>query len=193
LTTPDSLLDLMRKRRAIYPAAYIDQAISTEIINQVLEAARWAPTHKRTEPWRFVVMHSAESRAKLGLHMAEHYKSLTTEAEYSEVKYQKPIKSTAQAGCIIAIILHTDTDQRLPEWEEMCAVASAVQNMWLTTTALGLGSYWSTHGSIATAQELLHLQPNQRCIGYFFMGHTDAEKWPVMGQRKEVEEVAVWV
>lgn len=31
-------------------------AVSSEQIEALLEAANWAPTHGRTEPWRFVVL-----------------------------------------------------------------------------------------------------------------------------------------
>jgi nitroreductase len=169
----DTIKQIIETRRSVYPSAYNDQPITPTEIAQVLEAAHWAPTHKRTEPWRFVVLHKPESRALLGLHMAEHYEQNTTADAFSDMKYQKSIKNTAAAGCIIAIILHRDLQKRLPEWEEMCAVACAVQNMWLTCTALSIGAYWSTHGSIATANQILQLAENERCIGYFFMGHTD--------------------
>lgn len=34
--------------------------------------------------------------------------------------------------------------QENPEWEEMCAVACAVQNMYLMATSLGVAGYWSS-------------------------------------------------
>jgi nitroreductase len=165
------MIALIKQRRAVYPSAYSDQPITKTEIETVLESANWAPTHKRTEPWRFVIMHSHEDRAKLGNHMAEYYKLQVSEEEFAEGKYQKPIKNCALSGCIIAIILHRDPQERLPEWEELCAVACAVQNIWLSCTALQIGGYWSTHGSINTAQKLLQLADNERCVGYFFMGH----------------------
>ena len=44
--------DLIRRRRAIFPKSYLpNQPVSREIIEQLLENANWAPTHKLTEPW----------------------------------------------------------------------------------------------------------------------------------------------
>ena len=37
-------------------------------------------------------------------------------------------------------------DKSLPKMEEVAAVSMAVQNMWLTATAHGVGCYWSTGG-----------------------------------------------
>jgi nitroreductase len=173
MTKAETLQKIIQERRSVYPSSYSETPIAQHEIEQVLAAANWAPTHKRTEPWRFVVLHNPESRALLGQHMAQYYQENTPPEAFSEAKYQKSLKNTAAAGCIIAIILHRDPQERLPEWEEMCAVACAVQNMWLTCTSLELGAYWSSHGSIKTVGPLLQLADNERCMGYLFMGHTD--------------------
>lgn len=47
---------LIRKRRSIFPRHMTGDAVSSEQIEALLEAANWAPTHGRTEPWRFVVL-----------------------------------------------------------------------------------------------------------------------------------------
>jgi len=49
------VLDLIKKRRSIFPAQYTDREIAKSDIEKILEAANWAPTHKKTEPWRFRV------------------------------------------------------------------------------------------------------------------------------------------
>ena len=37
------------------------------VIEQLLEAANWAPTHGRTEPWKFVVLGRAQQEELLDL------------------------------------------------------------------------------------------------------------------------------
>ena len=53
---PKTISQLIRKRRSIFPKTYTNQPIAKEIIEEVLENANWAPTHKMTEPWRFKVL-----------------------------------------------------------------------------------------------------------------------------------------
>src|SRR5690606_793791 len=65
-----------KNRRAVFPAQYNGQAITKEEILTILESANWAPTHKRTEPWRFKVFHGT-SQVALGKFMAETYKQTT--------------------------------------------------------------------------------------------------------------------
>lgn len=46
---------LIRHRRSVFQAEYTGEKVDDAIINQMLENANWAPTHKMTEPWRFIV------------------------------------------------------------------------------------------------------------------------------------------
>ena len=50
------ILDLIKKRRAVFPMQYNGKTIDKPTLLKVLEAANYAPTHKRTEPWRFKVI-----------------------------------------------------------------------------------------------------------------------------------------
>ncbi len=50
------VFDIIRNRRSIFPWQYIDKPIKKNDLDKILEAANWAPTHKKTEPWRFKVM-----------------------------------------------------------------------------------------------------------------------------------------
>lgn len=64
-SSPDDVLNLIQKRRSIFPKQYSTRPVPKQIIEQMLEAARWAPTHNLTEPWKFVVFESQEARKEL--------------------------------------------------------------------------------------------------------------------------------
>ncbi|KAH8054582.1 hypothetical protein JL721_10466 [Aureococcus anophagefferens] len=54
--TPASVGALMRARRSIFPKDFAsDPQIPREAVERALACANWAPTHGKTEPWRFVV------------------------------------------------------------------------------------------------------------------------------------------
>ena len=183
--------ELLRRRRAIFPKFYLsEKPIDRATIGQLLENANWAPTHKRTEPWRFQVFHSAESRNQLGDYMAEFYRKNTPPEFFSEEKMIKNGENPRRSGAVIAIILHRDPAESIPEFEEIAAVAMAVQNIWLSCTALGLGCYWSTPKAALEMREFLHLAPNERCLGLFYMGWHDMPELP--GKREPAENKTVW-
>ena len=51
----DATLELIKRRRSVFPKDFSGQRVPRAALEQCLEAANWAPTHGKTEPWRFVV------------------------------------------------------------------------------------------------------------------------------------------
>lgn len=180
---------LIRTRRSIFPPMYDGTPISKEAIDQILENANWAPNHRNTEPWRFKVM-TGEFLKELSAFQGEFYKSHTPEDKFSEKKYEKTIKKPLQCACVIAICMDRDPAHSIPEWEEIAAVSCAVQNMWLTATALGIGAYWSSPKSIHAVKDLLGLDQGEKCLGFFYMGNYSGTDLP--GKRRPVESKVTW-
>ena len=189
--TADDIHELMRRRRAVFPKFYLPgKPVDRSLIEQLLENARWAPTHKLTEPWRFHVFHSEESRRRLGEYLSGFYKKNTPPDLFSEEKRKKNGENPLLSGAVIAIVMQRDPAESIPEFEEIAAVAMAVQNIWLSCTAIGLGCYWSTPKAALMANEFLGLESGQRCLGLFYMGWHKMPEVP--GKRRSVEEVAEW-
>ena len=179
--------DLIRRRRSIFPDQYNDQPIDRATLFRVLEAANWAPTHKRTEPWRFKVV-TGEKREALGAFLRDKYVDLDPSPK--EFKAKKLYHNPQRAAAIIAICMQRDPEERLPEWEEVAATAMAVQNMWLVCTELGIGSYWSSPGLIRHMGEFFDLAEGERCLGFFYMGYYDEA--PPEGPRSPLDEKISW-
>ena len=182
---------LIHKRRAIFPKTYIQgKAIGRSVIEQILENANQAPTHRLTEPWRFQVFHSENSRKELSAYMSDFFRKNTAPELFTEEKMQKAGENPLLAGAVIAIIRRRDPEARIPEWEEIASVAMAVQNMWLSCTAINLGCYWSSPKAALEANEFLGLGEGERCLGLFYMGWHEMPEIP--GKRGAVEEKVVW-
>ena len=156
------------KRRAVYPAQYNTEEITIEEIQMLLAAANWAPTHKRTEPWRFKVFHTKESRSKLSSFLATTYKEKAE--KFSEVTFKKYQKNPLKAACVIAVCYQRDTKESIPEWEEIAATAMAVQNMWLAASELEIGAYWGTPAIAKYLPNFIKMEEGEHCLGFFYMG-----------------------
>jgi nitroreductase len=190
MATAMTLDGLIRNRRSLYPKSYNDQEITDEEIWHILENANWAPNHKKTEPWRFRVLRG-NALVRLGEFLAGIYKSKTPEELYSHVKFEKMRTKTTRASCVIAIYMQRDPDEKLPEWEEIAAVSAAVQNMWLTCTAMGIGAYWSSPSAFVQTREFLEVEPGERCLGLFYMGKCDDVEQP--GKRGSIRDKVRWI
>jgi len=87
------ILDIIKNRRSVFPVQYNGKSIPKEAIETVLEAANWAPTHKKTEPWRFKVVRG-EALTRLGNFMAEVYEE--NEERPKRMKIKKLADSIVQ-------------------------------------------------------------------------------------------------
>jgi len=184
------LTEIIKARRSIFPPQYIDCEIDDRIIKDILANANWAPNHKLTEPWRFKVL-KGEAKGRLGDFMASKYKCECTGDRFLEKKYQKLLSNPRRAAAIILICMQRDAEERLPEWEELAAVSMAVQNMWLTSHAHGIGAYWSSPAFIDKMDEFVDLNSGEKCLGIFYMGYY--EESPAMPQRDTIESKVEWV
>lgn len=183
------IYDSIKNRRAIFPVQYNQKALTKDQIIQVLDAANWAPTHKRTEPWRFKVL-QGEKLVELGTFLAEKYKS--TAANFSEFQFNKLQENPSKASCIIAICMQRDPKESIAEWEEVAATAMAVQNMWLMCTEMNIGAYWSSPGLIKYMHEFFTLAQGEKCLGFFYMGNYD-EQLPKGFRKSTIQEKTVWL
>lgn len=182
---------LIRDRRSIRPETYTNRKVHKEIVQHILNNARWAPSHGMTQPWRFKVF-LGEGMKKLEETLPELYKNNTPEANFSEAKYQKLLARMQHVSVVVVICMERDSTGRIPEIEEIEAVACAVQNMYLTCTAYGIGAYWSSPKFVYTEdmKSFLGLRPEDRCLGLFYMGYP-SEDWPG-SHRKPLEYVTEW-
>ncbi len=185
------VFDLIKDRRTIYPEFYSDRKVHKEIVEKLLNAAIWAPTHGLTQPWRFTVF-MEDSKVGLSDFLVEQYKSFVPESDWVPNKLEKLDRRPKLASAVIAVHMHRQDSERIPEFEEQAAVACAVQNMLLMATAYGLGSFWSTPKFLDTeaARNYFELRPQDKCMGLIYLGYPNTE-WP-KGQRKPIEYLSTW-
>ena len=185
--------ECIRTRRSIYPAQFSNRKVQKELIEVLLENARWAPTHKLTQPWRFKVFYG-DGLKKLADWQSETYKSITPEEDFKERKYNKLKEAPLKASAIIAIVMKRDEKESVPEIEEVASVAAAVQNMYITCSAYGLASYWSTGGMTYKEEmkEFLGIGEKDKCMGLFFLGYPEGE-WPKKTMRTERRLISEWI
>jgi nitroreductase len=185
---------LLKARRSVFPKDYTGEKIDDAIIRQMLENANWAPTHKFTEPWRFIV-YSGEGRKKLGAIQASVYKQKTmADGTYKEERYQNLLMKPLESSHIILVYMKRDEKKSVPVIEEVGAVFCAIQNIYLTATAYGIGCYLST-GGVTYFQEsrsAFGLAEEDILIGFIQLGVSKSDL-PVTGRRKPIDEKVSWV
>lgn len=185
-----ALKKLIETRRSTFPSSYINEDLTKEEILKVLDVAIWAPTHKKTEPWKFIIFRN-EGLQRLSDELVRLYTAHTVPEKISERKLKKLKSNPQKASAIIAICVETHPDL-LPEWEEIAATAMAVQNMWLAATSLNIATYWSSPRNIKYLNEFLSLKENEKCIGLYYMAKTDLNSELPIRERQPLNSKIQW-
>lgn len=110
---------LIKSRRSVRD--FTGQIVSDDLIDQVLEAGRWAPSGLNNQPWRFVVIKKGEAMTRVA----------------ACTKYQ----STAEAASLL-ISVFLDHDAGYDRTKDVQAIGACIENMLLAAHALGLGACW---------------------------------------------------
>ena len=182
---------LIRNRRSVFVKQYKDGHIPDATIERILENATWAPNHGQTEPWHFVVF-TGNGLNKLADFQSELYKSSAGD-KFKEATYQNLKANPLKASHVIAICMKRNPDKKVPEIEEIEAVACAVQNIYLSVTAYGLGGYWTTGGITYNekAKSFFGLGEEDKLLGFFYIAYVAIPS--PNGKRIPLKEKMIWV
>jgi len=164
--------------------------VAREIIEKLLHAAVQAPNHHQLRPWHFVVL-TGQSRAALGMIMAQELKKKSPDVP--EAGLEKERLKPLRAPVLIAVAADKSIDPRVPEIENICAVAAAVENLLVAARAEGLGAMWRTGPSVREPEvkQFLGFRPDQELLSFVYIGYPDLEV-PVV-ERPSFEDRTVWM
>jgi nitroreductase len=186
------LSDIIRTRRAIYPKNFDPQReVNDDLITAILENATMAPTHKKTEPWRFVVVKQG-AKDRLTAWMEADYRA-NQAGPVSEIGLEKFLEKSRLSKAVIAVIMQRNEASGLPEWEEIAAVSCAAQNLWLSASAAGLGTYWSSPSAITRIGSFIPLASNERCLGLFYLGYSQIPTESIPTNRTPIDQKVSWM
>jgi nitroreductase len=152
----DAFADLIRSRRT--HKSFGRDAVPRDTLDELLELARWAPNHHRTNPWRFRIV-GPETLARL--------KEAAGPAEAPKLDRARTL---VVASCVLSGDLQQDE-------EDICATACAVYAVLLGAHAQGLAGYWRTPRVLhtKTGREAVGLPDGERFIGLIHLGSPRAE------------------
>ena len=186
------ITEVIKNRRTIYPEFYSSRKVHKEIVENLLNNAIWAPNHGMTQPWRFKVFMS-DGLNKLSEFQSKLYQEKFTGDSFNEKKFYKLKEWPLKTSVVIAICMTPDPKGKIKEIEEIEAVACSVQNIMLSATAYGLGSYWSSGGVtyMDETKTFLDIEEKDKCLGFLYLGYPEGD-WP-KSQRRPIEYSTNWI
>jgi len=186
--TPETLLQVIKDRRSMGHSRYAPQPVDRKVIEMMLEAANWGPSHEDTEPWRFQIF-MGEGRRKLGEIFA-----LTEPGKegVAEGSLKRAFSAPVWISLGMMPKLNEDGSLLMGEEAEVMAVSCAVQNLHLMAQAQGLAGMWHSKGASVhpAVAEALGLGAPSRLLGFFMCGWPSTE-W-LTGERGPLEDKVIW-
>jgi nitroreductase len=156
--------DAIRTRRT--HKAFAPEPVPRELLDELLELARWAPNHNLTNPWRFRV---------LGPRALEALKQATGPEAAAKLD---------RAPTLVAATAKRSGDPVQDE-EDLCATACATYTVLLAAHGRGLAGYWRTPGVLRTPEgrAALGIPDDEHFVALIHLGwprqQKDApDRWP---------------
>jgi nitroreductase len=166
------IFQVFRDRRSI--RKYKDTPVERETIEQVLDAARLAPSWKNLQCWRFLVVNDPGKRA------------LLLEAFPDD----NPGKKAIAMAPVVIVVCANPTESDVENGIEyfVADTAIAFEHLCLAAHALGLGTCWMGWYDEAQIKNALAIPTGIRIVGITPLGYPDQEPKP--RPRKELSEIA---
>ena len=208
------IIDVIMSRKSI--RRYRPDPIPDEMIDKILEAARWAPTGENYQPWRLIVIRDQETRNRIG-DLAKLGSGSRMTAWYCMGEMQKRfegIKDPEKRDRVLKFMYSGEVSEFAKQAPLVIAVigslmegsvdvpydlSACIENILLEAHSLGLGACW-VHGPVASTRdakkfkEILGIPTGMgeyKVIAYVAIG------WPAEDRKhprpkKSLEEIVYW-
>ena len=160
-------LEVIKKRRSV--RSYKNKPIAKDILEKLVDAARFAPTARNVQPWEFVV--------------------ITDKAVLNKIA-QLAENGRFVAGCAACIaIFCAETKYYL---EDGCA---ATENMLIAATALGIASCWVAGDKkpyCSDISNLLHVPSTFKLVSIISLGYPESGEAFKIKDKRPLNELLHW-
>lgn len=201
----NSFIETIKSRRSI--RKFTGERISDEEISSIIEAAASAPSNSNRQPWKFIVLKNEEKKQEVTqavLNKIEFLKSTPAEGEIMALidSYKDYLLFIKDAPVLIfalyklppLIVREFVREHNLQGLEsmaqnELISVSMAVENLLLTSHAMGLGTCCTTGPLIAAPEikSIIDVRPPFEIASVIALGYYDYV--PAVPARKPVKDI----
>jgi nitroreductase len=164
----ESLLPLLKERRSI--RRFKETPVPPSLVEEILQAGRWAPSGKNNQPWRFTVASSRHTISALS--------RLTV--------YSRPVE---ESQLCISVFLYKPSGYHREK--DYMSIGASIQNMLLAAHLRGLGTLWL--GEILKksheVRDLFSLSSDYELAAVIAMGYPNESP---SKDRKELSQLVVY-
>ncbi len=171
------LYDVLQRRRDVR-SEFTGGAISEEVLRRVLTAAHSAPSVGLSQPWDFVLVRDESTRRSFREHVLAERSVFAAQLSGERAETFSKIKVEGIVESTLGVVVTYDPDRGAPEVLGRHAIADAglysvclaIQNLWLSATAEGLGVGWVSFYREDFLRHLLDIPSGVRPVAWLCLG-----------------------
>ena len=186
------------KRRSI--RKYRDKQVEKELIEEVIDAGRVAPSAKNRQPWRYIVLGGKSKddfleQMRKGIFREENGGAMLPGSANGIADAKNTWKIMVAAPVLIVVLNNNgkspfdaiDSDNRFVEIFDTLSIGASIENMLLKADELGLGTLWIANTCYAYKELTEYLGTNLQLVGAIALGYADEA--PSQRPRKAMEDI----
>lgn len=168
---------IMQSRRDVRGNRFCRDEIAPHELEQILQAATWAPSVGFSQPWEFVVVRDRSAREKIAASFAaENRRAVGQFTDARRAQYvQLKLEGILETPLNIAVFYRPSSQPVLGQTSMVetgeYSVVCAIQNMWLMARALNIGIGWVSILEPAAVKSALNAPADRKLVAYLCVGY----------------------
>ena len=184
------VLEAIRTRRNV--REFTGKPVTVDDLKTIIEAATWAPNHRHTEPWRFIVLaKDGELRKQVAQIVHDWtYDNIKNPNQKRRIDSSEAAKrEILDAPAFMYVYAREGPNEEVTR-ENYAATACAVQNLLLAAHSIGIGVGWSTgKPCLADVRSTIGAEPDWQTVGALYIGYPSEKP---EAKRAPVDDVTTW-
>lgn len=191
-------IDAIYNRRSI--RKFLKKDVSIDIIQQLIDSGRVAPSAKNRQPWKYIVFGNEHKQELLqnmetGIFREENNQSLLPNSTSGISDAKNTLRIMKEAPIIIMVIntngkspfCEINADDRITEICDTLSIGASIENILLKATELELGTLWIANTCFAYSELTNYLNIVNQLVGAIAVGYPDEQ--PLPRPRKAIENI----
>lgn len=191
----------IQSRRSI--RKYKQMEVPKDVLEQIIEAGRLAPSGKNKQPWKFLVYekHAKEgllAQMEAGLKRETDGEAILPDTRYGLPDARNTLRIMKEAPTIIIVMNpygnspfeSCTVDKRVTEIVDSLSIGAAIQNMLLEAERLGIGTLWIGNTFFAYPELAEYVNEQGQLVAAIALGYADES--PAQRPRKSLDEITVY-
>jgi 5,6-dimethylbenzimidazole synthase len=197
------LRDIISNRRDVRGNRFLDRPVEEAVLQQLLDAALFAPSVGFSQPWEFVLIRdkSIKQQVKDSFTTENEKAAPVFETEKQSVYALLKLEGIIEAPLNIAVFYKPSgkpvLGQTSMEEVGLYSVVCAIQNIWLMARALNIGVGWVSILDPEKVKRIVKAPVENKLVAYLCVGYTDGfytqpELELLQWEKRKPEQAAVF-